>query len=93
MWYVDDPLAAGELAAVVAVLELAGADEEAGVDEEPGVLHPTMSAAIAAITTPPEAMRARLSNAMVLTAPSTERPLARQYIGVLLGERSSNITI
>jgi hypothetical protein len=30
---------------------------------------------------------------MVLTAPSTERPLARDYIGLFLCERYSNITI
>ena len=48
---------------------------------------------MAAIATPPVAMRARLCQNMVLTAPSTERPLARQYIGYLLGERSNNITI
>jgi len=84
------PDAAGELA--VAVLEvpvLAGGDDD---DAEPE-LQPTMSAAIAAIATPPAAIRARLRENMVLAAPSQERPLARQYISVFPGERSGRITI
>jgi len=71
----------------------AAGDDDTGVDDEPLVLHPTISAAAAAIATPPVAMRTRLCQIMVLTAPSTERPLARDYIGLFLCERYSNITI
>ena len=79
-----------------ALVEACAADEdEAGAAEDDVELelHPTISAAAAAIATPPVAMRARLSQIMVLTAPSTERPLARDYIGLFLCERYSNITI
>jgi len=88
----------GDAAPVVALLLLAGeeaeadpaADEVLELDPE---LHPTMRAAIAAIATPAVAIRARLRENMVLAAPLQERPMARQYIAVMLVERSGWITI
>ena len=64
---VADPPAAALLEACAAGDDGAGAAE----DDVELVLHPTISAAAAAITTPPVAMRARLSQIMVLNAPST----------------------
>ena len=82
---VDDPPAAA-----LEVWAAADADDD---DDDAPELHPTISATIAAIATPPAAMRTRLSLCMVLTAPLTGRPMARDYIAGYLGERSSNITI
>ncbi|HXT88194.1 MAG TPA: hypothetical protein VN714_02945 [Trebonia sp.] len=91
-----DPAAADALAdppAAALVEACAAGDDEAGAGDDELVLHPTISAAAAAIATPLVAMRMRLCQIMVLTAPSTMRPLARDYIGPFLCERSSNITI
>jgi hypothetical protein len=82
-----------EPAAAGVVEACAAGDVEAGADDVELELHPAISAAAAAIATAPVAMRARLSQIMVLTAPSTERPLARHYIGLFLCERYGNITI
>ena len=95
-----DPLA-GEAAAEAdaeppagALLEACAAgDDEAGAGDDEDELHPAISAAAAAIATAPVAMRVRLSQIMVLTAPSTERPMARDYIGLFLCERYGDITI
>jgi len=76
-----------------ALLEAGAAGAVAGADDVELELHPTISAAAAASATPPVATRARLSQIMVLTAPSTERPLARDYIGLSLCERYGKITI
>ena len=69
-----DPLAADADAdpPAAALFEAAAVDDDAaGADDEPLVLHPTISAAAAAIAAPPVAMRAHLSQIMVLNAPST----------------------